>query len=266
MNRTPLTTLHRINRALNWSGSSGVSRDGDVVKRTVNNNRVYTLRAQPRGQNSPQGVSFFEPYPNFLSALHAYLGKDALGCLLTVQDTPLPDFMRFVNDEELTLKLYGQDGKIACGQHWTLYTTMVVAASDFEAAYEQLKASFVPCSMQGGAEAVDLDVDMDEMPGDRLTRAAVMALDNLAEQTLDPHDKLFSHLYALHIRANDMPFREVLHFSPMASMLATALGVWTVRDPLLLEDATDVRDLLAKSLEEEVPSPQYRPFWVSVKT
>lgn len=34
-------------------------------------------------------------------------------------------------------------------------------------------------------------------------------------------------------------------------------------NPLLLEDAIDVRDLLANTLEEEAPCPEYRPFWVN---
>mmetsp|Transcript_34953 Transcript_34953/g.77726 ORF Transcript_34953/g.77726 Transcript_34953/m.77726 type:complete len:359 (-) Transcript_34953:566-1642(-) len=262
MQTTPSSTLHRVLKRLDWSGSNPLPTDGDVKKKTVNNQRVYFVRAQPRGQHPIRGVSFFEPAPGFLRAIHKHLGQHVVGCVVTVPGTPLPSFMRFVNDKELMLKLYGDDQEITCGQHWTLYTTTEMAASEFEAAFQQLVTSCVPCSIQGNAEAEpDLDVDMDDMPGDTLTRASVMALDHLAKHTEDPNVKLFAHLYALHMRATDMAFEEVLQFGPMASMVAAALVAWTVRDPFLLVDACRVRDHLAATLEMEVAGPQYEPFW-----
>jgi len=253
---TPSGTQNRVLIPLNWNNSVGLPTHGDSIQRTVN--------AQPRGQQAARGVSFFEPAPGFMPAIHKYLlGQEVQGCIVTMPDTPLPPSMLFVNDKELELKLYAADSKVTCGQHWTLSTTTDMPASEFEAGFRTLLESCVPCDMQGGAEAeLDLDVDMDELPGDRLTRASVMALDNLAQHTGNLHVKLFAHLYALHMRANDMAFEEVLHFEPMASMVAAALGAWTVRDPFLLVDVCNVQERLSKHLETEVAGPKYEPYWV----
>lgn len=265
MNAMPASILHRVNMSLNWSRADGLPTDGDVTKRTVGDRRIFILRAQPRGQGSPRGVSLFEPDPAVLPAINKFLGAEAVGCFVTIPNSPLPPFMNLVNDMTLELKLY-DDNTMVCGQHWTLYANVDVEASQFEAAFQQLLASaFVPCSVQGGAEATDLDVDMDDMPGDKLTRAAVMALDHLAEHTNSLNVKLFAHVYALHMRAKDMAFGDVLKSGPMANMLAAALEGWTVRDPLLWVDAGHVRDHLAQVLEMEVPGPKYMPFWVSVE-
>eukprot|EP00798_Chlamydomonas_sp_ICE-L_P017722 gene17722-24082_t len=71
------------------------------------------------------------------------------------------------------------------------------------------------------------DVDTDELPGDKLTRAYVMALDHLAATSQEPNLKLFAFLYAMHMRATDMCNEDVLRLKAIASMIAAAMKVWT---------------------------------------
>lgn len=265
MDATPPTTLHRVQAELNWSRSNGRPVDGDVISRMVDGQKVYKLRAQPRGAHPALGVSFFVPSPNLSTPIHRYLGHQALGCRVTTPHTPLPSGMCLVNDGPLLLRLQGAEQLVECGEHWTLYAAEDMPTTRFEQGYSQLGTTCVPCNMAGQAEPVCVcweEVDMDELPGDKLTRACTMALDDLAAASSDPNVRWFCSLYALHLRATDLEFGSVLQFGAVANMAATALEAWTVHDPFLFADACAAQDLLAQALECQLSAPTYKPYWV----
>lgn len=114
--------------------------------------------------------------------------------------------------------------------------------------------------------AETLRIDWDYMPGDRMTMASVLALDYLAEQgsSDDPSARMFSTLYALHLRAEDMAFSTLLksESEPIAAMVAVALDAWTVRDPMLVTDVMKAREMLKEALGYEFKPLKYVPFWM----
>ena len=267
MDVTPVA--HRVGHALNWSGAApdGRPKDGDTKWVTINGVRMRMLLAQPR-KGVYQGVSFFVPSPELSIRAHNKLGKQQHGCKVTVPGKQLPEHFKFVHDGPLMLRLDGDDDPLVeSGDHWTLYTTADMPASHFEAEYVQFMTSKCDSCpmMQAGAESQDLpDLDDDFSPADRLTNATVMALDNLVLCTDDPNVKLFARLFALHLRATDMDFPDVLSFGAIANMAAVALAKWTVRDPFLEAHACAAQDLLSQTLEDDTfARPAYKPYWVS---
>ncbi|GFR49224.1 hypothetical protein Agub_g11143 [Astrephomene gubernaculifera] len=136
-------------------------------------------------------------------------------------------------------------------------------AADFEAIFAELIAnSSIPCEMKAGAAPVDLQLDRDRNPADKLTCAAMMALDALSREATDPNVQWFATLYALHLRATDMDFEDLLGFGPLASMAAAALEAWTVEDGFLMASACEAQDRLAEVLEWKLTRPAYQPPWV----
>ena len=171
--------------------------------------KSYRLREQPRGTKAPIGVSLFDPQPQHSEAQHNNLAADFFGYEVTVTNVKLPSNLRLVRDFELTVPVEDEAGDIlpiACGWHWTLYTTKDTSAQEFEAAYDVCKAQLIPCEAFDGAESREA-ADDDFMPVDRQTYVAVLALENLATRTTDPNTKLFSKLFADHLRAQDMDFK-----------------------------------------------------------
>ena len=266
------TSLHRILKALNWSGAiKGVPKDGDVKSKTdpLTGLKSYSLRAQPRAGNI-HGVSFFAPSLELSVRVHNKLGMSNFGCMVTSPSVHLHPNLCFVNDIHLELKLDGDDQPATkCGEHWTLYTTADMSTEEFEAAYEKVMKSSIPCNMAGGAESdnnislQELGVDMDLMPGDRHSYVSVMALDELVASSQDGNVRLFASLFSMHIRATDMGFNDILKCAPITSMAATALDVWTARDPFIEVTAQEAFDMLAGVLDFPLKGIAYKPFWVS---
>ena len=257
-------SAHRVLQPLNWSHSAGRPVDGDVKSTMVAGQKVYFLRSQPRGQRPISGVSLFVPAASF-SATHIFMGSNTVGCVVTVPGTPLPAGLGLVHDGQLMLRLYGADHpSVECGQHYTVYATADMAATDFEVLFQELMSTCVPCTMQGQADpALAVDNDDDGMPGDPLVSACVMALDNLVATTDSPNTRLLARLFAQHLQAADPDFTEVLRIGPLADMAAAALSGFTVRDPILLTHMCDARDRLAYELGYSLPAPPYEPHWVS---
>ena len=257
-------SAHRVLQPLNWSHSAGKPVDGDVNSTMVAGQKVYLLRSQPRGQRPISGVSLFVPAANF-NAAHIFLGSNAVGCALTVPGTPLPAGLGLKHDGQLMLRLYGVDHpSVECGQHYTVYATADMAATDFEVLFQELMSTCLPCAIQGQAEpALAMDND-DGLPGDPLVSACVMALDNLVGTTDNPNTRLFAKLYAQHLQAADPDLKEVLRIGPLADMVAAAISSCTVCDPLLLTHVCDARDRLAYELGYSLPAPSYEPHWVNL--
>ena len=253
---------HRVLSPLNWSRRP---TDGDIMRaQAADGSRG--LRGQPR-QSRHQGVSFFVPSSaEAAEVAHAAIGRPVHGCAVTVPGLALPANLRFINDRLLRLPVLnaatGQTEMIECGQHFTLFTSCDTSTTAFEDAYAQIMSTCLPCQLSAHA-APALDVDWDYLPGDRMTMAAVLALDELATSSEDPNTRMFSALYSLHLRANDMAFAEVLDFGPAAEMVAAALDSWTVTDPLLAADVHQGRELLSETLGYEFEALKYEPYWVS---
>ncbi len=91
----------------------------------------------------------------------------------------------------------------------------------------------------GGAAPVDLQLDMDRSPADKLTCAVTMARDALSSEATEPNVQWFAKLYGLHLRATDMDFEDLLGFGPLASMAAAALEAWSVEDGFLIASACE---------------------------
>lgn len=284
LSTTPSATLHRALplQPLNWEYKPGRPRDGDVKSNVdlATGVKTYTLYAQPRkrhkytGEPIYNGVSFFEPYIQFFKQIHQQLtntgasahGHDNPGCAVLVPNVSLPDGMAFVNDGKLSLPLEGDD-RVECGEHYTLFATRAMPAAEFDALFAELISNnSIPCKLEGGAAPVNLQLDMDRSPLDKLTCAAMMALDALSSEATDPNVQWFAKLYALHLRATDMDFEDLLGFGPLASMAAAALEAWSVQDGLLMASACEAQDRLAGLLECKFTRPAYQPPWVSYVT
>ncbi len=128
------------------------------------------------------------------------------------------------------------------------------SAAEFEEACVALDASWlaVPDALKP-----DLDpVDEDSTASDRLTEAALMALEALADASRDPRTKLLSSLFSYHIKATDMAFADLIARPRLAEAAASAMEVWTVRDPLLYSFACDAQDGLAAALGRPVERPR----------
>ena len=202
---TPSTTIHRALpiQPLNWEYKPRRPRDGDLKSAVdpATGVKTYTLYAQPRKQHKYTGepiyfgVSFFEPYPQFFKAIHQHLtnaGASALGgakqgCAVLLPDAVLPDGVALVNDGKLSIPLEGDD-RIECGEHYTLFATRSMSTAAFDDIYAELVAnSSSPCELKATAAPVDLQLDMDCYPADKLTCAAMMALDALSSEATDPN-------------------------------------------------------------------------------
>lgn len=242
--------------------------DGDVLT------DGQTLRMQPRGGRW-RGASFFVPNPALFAPVQKYIGDLAqtapqagsVVCAVTVPGTPLPAGLGLINDGPLNLRLRGpHEPVVTAGDHYTLYAATAMTTAAFEASFDQLMSSCVPCHMEGQAEAThtDLDVDDTTLPSDPRTSSCVMALTELAAATDSPNTRVFASLIARHLAATEVGFEAaVLAFTPAAHMAAAALEVWTVRDPFLLTDACEARDMLALALGIKLSGPKYMPYWVS---
>jgi hypothetical protein len=249
--------LHRVNKPLNWMLRP---KDGELRKDKL------TLRGQAsrciREGVSIPGASFFQPSSESAASVHQYLGFNVHGCCLLQPDVELPSNLKLVPDIRLVLPLYSPEELIDCGQHWSLYAEEDMLISDFETAYNQLLAAHsLPCTMR--AEAEPLDIDDERTPGDKLTQVCVAAMDDLGVVAQDPNNKLFSQLFALHLRAQDMAFSEILQLPPIAHMAAVALEGWKVHDPLMHAYALQAQNMLAEMLGYVPTRPKYKPYWVS---
>lgn len=271
------TPLHRVQTALNWSGATGLPKDGDV-KTSVNQTtgvKAYNLRAQPRSDIT-LGVSFFVPGPEFSERVRQYLGRGVHRCMIISSLATLPPNLCFVHDTSLRLPLPGEPDlrSVVCGDHWVLHTTADMSVEQFESHYTQVVAASTPCDLAGGAEPSSggssfvemFGVDADLMPGDKRSSACVMALDALVVSTHDDNVRLFASLFAFHMRAVNISFEGILGNGSMASLSAAAMEVYTVRDPYLSGIAFDVQDELARVLEFRPSRVAYKPYWVSWDT
>lgn len=262
--QTSPANAHRVPGPLVWTRQPGNGLHvGDVMNQLAADGSLG-LHAQPRGGRY-KGVSFFVPSSSEVAAAAlAVLGEGAHGCAITTPGAPLPEHLCFVCDGDLSLPAVDASGHtepVLCGQHWTLHTSANSSVNAFEAAYAQVLQHCVPC--QPAAQAMPLDVDLDYLPGDRMTLAAVLALDDFVANSDDFNTKLFGSLYAWHLRATDMKFEEVVAFTPIAYMVAAALDAWTVTDPFLWAHVRKARDLLSEELSFKFSELKYKPFWVS---
>jgi len=251
---------------LNWDRNLGPV-DGVVKSQTdpTTGLKRYTVLRHA----SMRGVSFFDPVPEYLDRIHEHLRPSACG--FTVPNTQLPEHMAFANDNMLELKLpvNGVEGDevVVCGKHWSLHTTTNRPAADFEVDYDIFEKTLLVCQPQSEAEVLewDLDLDLDRMPTDTLTYAAVVAMEQLHKKTKDPNVRLFSWLFSNHLRAVDLPFEDLLHspeYAPIASMAAASLDAWIVPHRMYEADAWKAQDQLAAVLDDYQPSrPIYQAFW-----
>ena len=260
LDRSP-ANARRVLAPLSWSRRP---LDGDVMK-TLAADGSLKLRAQPR-QGRYRGVSFFVPSSAATADIaHAILNRLTYGCATTVPGITLPHGLLFINDGELELPVVNNAGvteRVSLGQHYTLFTSVDTSTSAFEAAFANVMAAMcIPCHIEGGAGAA-LDVDWEYTPGDPLTQVAVYALEDMAATSGDPNIKMFGILYSLHIRAKDMAFSDVVAFTPIAAMVATALDAWTVPHPLQVAAVMHAQELLSKVLDWEFSPVKYQPYWV----
>lgn len=269
-NNAPI--VHRVLSPLNWVRSPGQGLDGDVrsVEDKTTGRKIYMLKAhQPKPGKSPRGASFFTPRPDFSKATHAYLGSGDSGySVADPANLKLPPSLQLNSDGPLMLPLNGKDDpKVECGDHWTLYTTTGMPATEFEAAYQIVLSQMTPCVLVGSASGsfVNLspDIDWDRMPSDKLTYAVAQALEDLSNSTSHGNVRLFAGLFSHHLRATDIEFESVLQFGAIASMAEAALDAWTVRDPFLYANACEAQKLLRNGSDDYMPTgPIYEPTWV----
>lgn len=273
MNHTPGVPLHCILKHPNFSRHTGTV-DGDVKMRQEVQGKPDTKTAfvqPPRPDKRPHGFSFFVPQEHLSDAIHSYLGRPALGCAVTPLDMRLPKDeqagaeLRLIQDEVLFLPV-GEDAEpIECGQHWTLYLHgNEVPATTYTLLYQQLMSQCLPCQQQCAAESPGLCINMDQLPSNRLTAAACLAMDSLAENSQDTSMRFFSILFAGHLRAVDPELTQAKLSPAILELAAVALEQWTVHDPLLWADSLRAQALLQSELDVETTKKvHYVPFWVS---
>jgi hypothetical protein len=252
-----ITPLHRVLRPLNFKHVHGRGRDGEVIHR----NKIPYLRAQPY-KNKYRGVSFFVPHPDLAPQVHTFLNVASFSCKVTLPAVSLPDNIVFVKTGPHYLRLlddHGESKEVNCGDHWALCPSKEMTVECFEGAYNIFINEKVTCTMGDGSFELDEDI----LPGDDISRVAVMALEELSDGTDDPNDKLFSRLFSYHIRAVDMDFDELLKQTHIADMVACALEVFIARDPEIYTHACKAQDLLADVVTYEQKRTTYKPFWVS---
>jgi hypothetical protein len=196
---------------------------------------------------------------------------------MILEGIQIPSGIKFVNDCELEVPV-DRGGEDSCcaqyiGRHWSLYASADMNAEEFEVKLQDVEAQLGridKCHEYKDQEQYTLqthtsdgeEIDRDYMPCDRLTYVSVMALDDLAEHGGDANVCKFADLFALHLRATNMDFEDVLKFRAAAYMVATALNVYTVRDPLAICNAYNAQDLLKVALDLDAPvRPKYKPYW-----
>mmetsp|Transcript_8086 Transcript_8086/g.17302 ORF Transcript_8086/g.17302 Transcript_8086/m.17302 type:complete len:433 (+) Transcript_8086:285-1583(+) len=263
----PALMLQRCNAPLLWNPAHGRPADGQVEMRSTPEGMIPMLLPQPYKSKRYMGISMFVPAcdQRIFDAAHAQLGANDYGCATSVANTPLPEHLQLVNDHPFTLRLFGQQERTMVGQHYTLFASMEMPVSVFEQRYNELLATFQPRQMRamGAAAALSSLIDPHVMPADSCSAAAVMALEDLASTTSDPHTRLFATLFALDMRACNTDFEDVLQgCGNRAALIAVALDQFVVRDPLLREAAYDAQEALAGELPSYKPQwCKYEPFW-----
>lgn len=262
---------HRVKRPLKWIPSRGQSGpDGEVV---CVQGEPFSLVGQSiylDTNTQVRGVSFFVPQSHeHCNISHAMLKKPLFGCTIIPTNVQLPSNFRFCFDRPLNFRM--KDGvddrgrdiykKVLGGQHWTMFAAEDCLITDFERDFQELiSSSGQLCDpVRGGGYLVDNDF----IPSDRLTHISVMALDDLvSNEDTNDNTRMFASLYAMHLRAENLSFEEVLKFTPAASMIAVALDVWVVRDPYLTDDTMEAMEILSTIFDFVEPKLNYEPFWV----
>ncbi|GFR45195.1 hypothetical protein Agub_g6586 [Astrephomene gubernaculifera] len=255
MGLTPDTELHRALCPLNWTRGPSQPVDGPITRKNVDGCQVLYVRAGSGQPKTSPGISFFDFYSNASKQVHAYLGVDKHTCGTTTPKTSIPDGLRFVCDGPTALPVISEDGetrKIEVGVLWSLYAAEEMEAAEFEKKYAELCPTFATCELpKGGAEQQPFEVDLDYLPGDRLTRVAVLALDELGDKTNNPNTRMFARIYAGHMRAVDMDFGDMLQHLPMAWMAAQALEDFGTSHPMLFADAYNAQCELSELFNDE---------------
>jgi len=105
-------------------------------------------------------------------------------------------------------------------------------------------------------------MNMYQLPSDRLTAAACLAMDSLAENSQDASMRFFGVLFAGHLRAADPELTQAKLSPAILELAAVALEQWTVHDPLLWADSLRAQALLQSELDVETTRKvHYVPFW-----
>lgn len=274
---------------LNFSRANGFPRDGFVEERGDCGRRVVV----PGTQGRRLGISLFlpaEPHtvlrltscvdPSDVSSVFmpANPGVSStaplrgMSCIATptYMPLPLPAGLRLARDKELTYMASneaGEDEVRTLGWHYVLWPEREMWVDDFERAFRELENKCTLCEARARAgehETAESVVDLDFLPDDPLSVIATMALDHMAENCADENTRLFSTLFALHLRgADSSSFAHEASTCPaLAEIVATALEQYTVRCPLLWNDAFEAQEVVAEALntpwERRVP---YKPHW-----
>ncbi|EFJ49417.1 hypothetical protein VOLCADRAFT_89825 [Volvox carteri f. nagariensis] len=251
----PDTPLHRVLKPLNFKRAKGQAVDGRSQRSTAAADGIHILRPQSGKPGKSPGVSFFHFFPEMSEAAHAYLGAEVYKCGITAPKTSLPSHFRIVCDGPKSLPLVAENGEteiVEVGVHWSLFTTEKMEVTEFEAKFAELQTTFQPCNtFEGGAGLRQFNVDLDYLPTDRLSCAVVTALDEMADMTSQPNTRMFARVYAGHIRATDMEFKDVLEDLPMAWMAAQALEAFATDDPMMYADAFEVQTQLGHLFNED---------------
>jgi hypothetical protein len=220
-----------------------------------------------------RGVSFFLPD----SEMTAAIANDRGGSsgFQVVAERPvgigMPKGLELVRDADLMAEVSdaasgGWEGVVPCGQHWSLVASEEgMTDRAFELAVSQFMDTFcVHQNPNPEAKAKMKKVYRSDSggPADRLTLAAVMALESLArDEAADPNTRLFADLYALHILACDPEFADVVRSAPISLAVADALERWKVVDPWTFMDVSMAHDMLAVA-GYPFKLPDYDPLWL----
>jgi hypothetical protein len=226
--------------------------------------------------NRSRGVSFFLPD----SEMTAAIANDRVGSsgFRVVAERPvgigMPKGLELVRDADLMAEVSDAasgswEGVVPCGQHWSLVASeegMTEQARGL--AISQFMDTF--CVQQATAKT-SAEAKMKKVyrsdsggPADRLTLAAVMALESLArDEAADPNTRLFADLYALHLITTDPEFADVVRSAPISLAVADALERWKVVDPWTFMDVSMAHDMLAPA-GYPFKLPDYDPFWKSI--
>lgn len=108
---------------------------------------------------------------------------------------------------------------------------------------------------------LELKIDRNKMPTDKLCFLSVLALEHLAQVTPCPNTRTFSGLFALHLCAKDWTFGDLMKCGcgNMLEMVYLAISYWVVDDRVVWEDACRAQDLLAahKDVQDPLPRPVF---------
>jgi len=261
MNHTPAYPLHAVIGFPNFSRLTGKALNGNIRQSSIGDADVLYIQP-PQQDKRSLGVSFLEPRAPLTDALDSFL------CGMTPVNCPLPEGLNFIEEGDISVPV-GEDATvISCGKLWTLYHSgsEELPVSMFTDRYREFMANCLPRE-QEGVKNVDvatvLDINMDHLPFNRVTAAACMAMDSLAEHSPDPSTRLLRTVFAGHLRSVDPELTRDNLSPAILEQAAVALEQWTVRDPLLFSNALFAQKLLQEQLSVQTTKRvHYVPYWV----